>query len=118
MPRQKNNRDHENFFSDVYAVARLIPAGRVTSYGAIAHYLGVKSGARMVGWAMRVCPADVPAHRVVNHQGLLTGKHHFKPPGRMQQLLVAEGIAVAHDQIIDFDKVFWDPATSLAADFS
>ncbi|MBI3137196.1 MAG: MGMT family protein [Sphingobacteriales bacterium] len=103
----------DNFFSLVYEVARQIPKGRVTSYGAIAACLGTKSSARMVGWAMngagRVRPM-VPAHRVVNRIGMLTGKHHFTPPGRMEALLKKEGIRVKNDQVVDFKKLFWDPA--------
>ncbi len=106
----------DNFFSLVYEVARQIPKGRVTSYGAIAACLGTKSSARMVGWAMNgagnVRPV-VPAHRVVNRIGLLTGKHHFTPPGRMEQLLKKEGIRVKNDQVVDFKKLFWDPAEEL-----
>ncbi|HEX2608636.1 MAG TPA: MGMT family protein [Flavisolibacter sp.] len=105
-----------SFFELVYAIVRQIPKGRVTSYGAIAAALGTKLSARMVGWAMngshQVTP-KVPAHRVVNRQGLLTGKIHFHPPERMQQLLEKEGIQVADDQIIDFEKKFWDPLTEL-----
>ncbi len=107
--------DKFSFFQDVYDVARLIPVGRVTSYGAIAAYLGAKSGARMVGWAMNGAGAhaDVPAHRVVNHAGLLTGKHHFGDPKRMEQLLQAEGIAVVNDKVQNFKEVFWDPMKEL-----
>lgn len=106
------NRD---FFTDVYDVVRLIPSGRVTSYGAIANYLGAKQAARMVGWAMNashVLP-DIPAHRVVNRVGLLSGKNHFEYPEQMQNLLASEGISVVHDQIQDFEKVFWDPSIEL-----
>ena len=104
-----------NFFQNVYDVAKLIPRGRVTSYGAIAAYLGAKSSARMVGWAMNGARTDpkVPAHRVVNHKGLLTGKHHFEYPGKMQELLEAEGIEVKSDQVVDFDIKFWDPVKEL-----
>lgn len=104
------------FFELVYEVARQIPKGRVTSYGAIAACLGTKLSARMVGWAMngagKVRP-KVPAHRVVNRNGLLTGKHHFNPPSLMQQLLEKEGVKVKKDQVVDFKKVFWDPAKEL-----
>ena len=106
----------ENFFSQVYEVAREIPKGRVTSYGAIAACLGTKSSARMVGWAMNGChriKPKVPAHRVVNRNGMLTGKHHFNPPGIMEELLKKEGIRVKKDQIIDFKKHFWDPVEEL-----
>ncbi|WP_421764191.1 MGMT family protein [Ekhidna sp.] len=107
--------DKESFFKDVYEVAKLIPEGRVTSYGAIAAFLGVRRSARVVGWAMNgaVSQHDVPAHRVVNRAGVLTGKHHFKTPTRMQELLEAEGIAVIEDQIVDFEKHFWDPMKEL-----
>jgi methylated-DNA-protein-cysteine methyltransferase-like protein len=106
---------NKDFFQDVYDVVRLIPSGRVTSYGAIANYLGSKQGARMVGWAMNashVLP-DVPAHRVVNRTGLLSGKHHFDGPNTMELHLQAEGIRVVQNQIQDFQKVFWDPALEL-----
>lgn len=105
----------KNFFNDVYQVVRLIPRGRVTTYGAIAEYLGLKSSARMVGWAMNSAHSitDVPAHRVVNRYGLLTGKHHFSSPQAMQQLLEAEGIQVENDQIANFDKLVWYPAKEL-----
>src|ERR1051325_1988408 len=102
----------ESFFELVYEVARQIPRGRVTSYGAIAACLGTKSSARMVGWAMngsgRVRP-KVPAHRVVNRKGMLTGKHHFQPPGLMEKLLKKEGVRVKNDKVVEFEKLFWDP---------
>ncbi|MCU0418881.1 MAG: MGMT family protein [Cyclobacteriaceae bacterium] len=103
------------FFDDVYAVVRLIPKGRVTSYGAIAAYLGTKMSARMVGWAMNAAHGlkEVPAHRVVNRQGLLTGKHHFETPTTMQKRLQREGVRVVKDQVQDFAKHFWDPAKEL-----
>ena len=106
---------NKDFFHDVYDVVRLIPKGRVTSYGAIANYLGAKQGARMVGWAMNTSHAlhDVPAHRVVNRIGLLSGKHHFEGPGQMELLLRSEGIEVVQNQIQDFEKVFWDPSQEL-----
>ncbi len=96
-------------------MVRQIPEGRVTSYGAIAAYLGSARSARMVGWAMHASHAipDVPAHRVVNRNGLLTGKMHFGPHNLMQQLLENEGLAVENDQLVDFQKYFWDPATHL-----
>lgn len=102
----------ENYFDLVYQVVKQIPPGRVTSYGAIANYLGLKSGARMVGYAMNVSHTDpeVPAHRVVNRNGLLTGKHHFPTPTLMQELLEAEGVIVENDQIVNFDQYFWDPS--------
>ena len=102
---------HEDFFQMVFQVARLIPKGRVTSYGAIAKYLGTARSSRMVGWAMNASHnlEDVPAHRVVNRKGLLTGKHHFDGTNLMQQLLESEGIKVVDNQIVDFDKHFWEP---------
>ena len=104
-----------SFFQDVHEVAKLIPKGRVTSYGAIARYLGTGKSARMVGWAMNTSgmDPDVPAHRVVNSAGLLTGKMHFHPPESMQQLLESEGIEVKKDQIVDFKKYLWDPMEEL-----
>ena len=101
----------DNFFERVYAVARQIPYGKVTSYGAIAKVLGAARSARMVGWAMNAAHnlEDVPAHRVVNRKGLLTGKHHFDGTNLMQQLLESEGIVVEDNQIINFEDVFWDP---------
>ncbi|KGL59191.1 MULTISPECIES: MGMT family protein [unclassified Polaribacter] len=101
----------DNFFDRVYEIVRLIPFGRVTSYGAIGTYLGAARSARMVGWAMNKAHnlEDVPAHRVVNKKGLLTGKHHFEGTNLMQQLLENEGIVVLENQIQDLEKVFWDP---------
>ncbi len=100
----------------VYQVVRLIPRGRVTSYGAIASYLGAKGSSRLVGYAMngagKVRP-KVPAHRVVNRQGLLTGKHHFETPYQMQELLEKEKIKVKDDKVIAFKSIFWDPAIEL-----
>jgi methylated-DNA-protein-cysteine methyltransferase-like protein len=106
---------HKDFFLNVYDVVRLIPKGRVTSYGAIAKYLGTGRSSRMVGWAMNGShlKKNVPAHRVVNRDGLLTGKMHFSPPGLMQELLEKEGIRVKKDKIIDFKKHFWDPVLEL-----
>ncbi len=100
-----------NFFDRVYEIVRQIPYGRVTSYGEIAKHLGAARSARMVGWAMNASHAmeDVPAHRVVNRNGLLTGKQHFDGTNLMQQLLESEGIVVIDNQIIDFEKVFWQP---------
>ena len=102
---------NDNFFERVYSVARQIPYGKVTSYGAIAKVLGAARSARMVGWAMNASHnlEDVPAHRVVNRIGLLTGKHHFDGTNLMQQLLESEGIKVIDNQIIDFEKHFWIP---------
>ena len=107
--------DNDNFFERVYEVARLIPFGRVTSYGAIAKYLGAARSARMVGWAMNACHGreDVPAHRVVNRVGLLSGKHHFEGTNLMQQLLESEGIKVKDNKIVKFEKYFWDPVKEL-----
>ena len=104
-----------NFFQDVYEVVRLIPAGRVTSYGTIAQYLGSRRGARTVGYAMLAAHADasVPAHRVLNRLGHLTGRMHFATPTAMQEALEAEGIKVEDDRVVDFDKRFWDPAVEL-----
>ena len=105
----------ENFFEKVYQVAELIPYGRVTSYGAIAKYLGAARSARMVGWAMNASHnmPEVPAHRVVNRKGLLTGKQHFDGTNLMQQLLESEGITVIENQIQDFKNLFWDPTLEL-----
>lgn len=106
--------EETNFFDKVYEVVKQIPYGRVTSYGAIAKYLGAARSARMVGWAMNNSLAkDVPAHRVVNRVGVLTGKHHFDGSNIMQQLLENEGIPVKDNQIVDFQKYFWNPATEL-----
>ena len=106
--------EEQNFFDKVYEVARQIPYGRVTSYGAIAKYLGAVRSARMVGWAMNNSVSkDVPAHRVVNRNGVLTGKHHFDGTNLMQQLLENEGIEVVDNQIVDFGKLFWDPGKEL-----
>jgi methylated-DNA-protein-cysteine methyltransferase-like protein len=113
MAGKKNKAGESNFFSDVYAVTRLIPKGRVTSYGAIANYLGTKMSSRMVGWAMHGCPKDVPAHRVVNRNGILTGKHHFNPPSKMQLLLEKEGTQVSKDKIVGFADKYWDPSKEL-----
>jgi methylated-DNA-protein-cysteine methyltransferase-like protein len=106
--------DKTSFFQDVYEVVKLIPHGRVTSYGAIAHYLGTKSSARMVGWALNTSHGqDIPAHRVVNRNGVLTGKVHFGHHNKMQHLLEAEGIKIKGNQIENFDQVFWDPSSEL-----
>ena len=105
-----------NFYDSVYQVVRLIPKGRVTSYGAIASYLGTKGSSRMVGYAMQACGKEqppVPAHRVVNRQGLLTAKFHFGG-NLMEQLLESEGVKVEDDQVQDFKTVFWDPSIELA----
>ncbi|MFC2110302.1 MGMT family protein [Bacteroidota bacterium] len=104
-----------NFFERCYEVAKQIPYGKVTSYGAIAKYLGVAKSARMVGWAMNASHGDlsIPAHRVVNRKGLLTGKHHFEGKNLMQQLLESEGIKIVENQIQDFSTVYWDPNAEL-----
>lgn len=100
----------EGFFAQVYEVTKTIPYGRVTSYGAIARCLGAPGSARMVGWALNGCDkANVPAHRVVNRNGLLTGKHHFEGTNLMQQLLESEGVEVMDNKVVEFDKLFWDP---------
>jgi len=112
---QKSKTTSDSFFQRVYEVARLIPYGRVTSYGAIAKYLGAGGSSRMVGWAMNASHTqnDVPAHRVVNRNGILTGKHHFEGSNIMQQLLDSEGIKVKDDKVVNFKKLFWDPQTEL-----
>lgn len=105
-----------DFFADVMDVVRQIPRGRVTSFGAIARYLGAARSSRMVGWCMNKAHAmkpEVPAHRVVNRNGLLTGKHHFAAPDRMEDLLRKEGVKVKNDEVQDFAKKFWDPAVGL-----
>lgn len=117
MPRQTHSASAQkkySFFDDVFEVVKLIPRGRVTSYGAIAAYLGTRGSARMVGWAMNaVNDPKVPAHRVVNSQGLLTGKIHFKPPSAMEARLKKEGVKVVKDKVQNFAKHFWDPAKEL-----
>ena len=111
------NEGNEGFFQRVYEVVRKVPYGRVTSYGAIARYLGTGRSARMVGWAMNNSHGleDVPAHRVVNRNGVLTGKHHFPGSRLMEQLLENEGVVVVDDQVVDFGKHFWDPMRELPA---
>ena len=108
-----SGKQDDSFFNLVYDVVKQIPKGKVTSYGAIAAVLGTKLSARMVGWAMHGAPAKVPAHRVVNRNGMLSGKHHFATPDKMQELLEKEGIKVKNDIIVDFKKHFWDPAKEL-----
>lgn len=112
----KMAKDHSSFFNDVYEVVKLVPVGRVTTYGAIANYLGTKGSARMVGWAMNAAHglSDVPAHRVINRLGLLTGKHHFETPTIMQERLEAEGVKVKDDKVQDFKVLFWDPNQELS----
>ena len=111
-----SGKKEESFFELVYEVARQIPQGRVTSYGAIAICLGAKLSARMVGWAMngahKIKP-KIPAHRVVNRNGMLSGKHHFGEPDAMEKLLKKEGIKVKDDRIVDFEKLFWNPVEEL-----
>ena len=109
------NTEKPNYFDLVYQVVKEIPEGRVCSYGAIANYLGLKSGARMVGYAMNATHTlpDVPVHRVVNRNGLLTGKHHFQTPTKMQELLESEGVQVENDQVQNFENLFWDPEKEL-----
>ena len=108
---KKSTSNNDNFFERVYEIVRQIPEGKVTSYGAIAKALGAARSARMVGWAMNASHNldDVPAHRVVNRIGMLSGKHHFEGTNLMQQLLENEGIQVVDNQIIDFEKHFWEP---------
>ena len=115
MARQKST-ENSDFFSRVYEVTKLIPYGRITSYGAVARYLGSGRSARMVGWALNSChsrPEFIPAHRVVNRKGLLTGKHHFGNSTTKQQLLENEGFIVEDDQVLDFSEKFWDPQKEL-----
>ena len=112
----KSTTKSYTFFADVYDVVRQIPKGRVTSYGAIAAYLGIKLSARMVGWAMNAAHTakpKVPAQRVVNRNGMLSGKHHFATPTLMEELLKKDGVAVKNETVVDFKKIFWDPATEL-----
>jgi methylated-DNA-protein-cysteine methyltransferase-like protein len=111
-----SGQKEDNFFELVHEVARQIPRGRVTSYGAIAAALGTRLSARMVGWAMNAChlsPKPVPAHRVVNSLGLLTGRHHFNPPEKMQELLEKEGTLVKDNKVVDFKTKFWNPSEEL-----
>lgn len=106
----------KDFFQDVFEVVRLIPKGRVTSYGAIAKYLGAAKSSRVVGYAMNASHSEkkyVPAHRVVNRNGMLSGKHHFQSPTAMQEALEKEGINVKNDVVVDFKKLFWDPSKEL-----
>ena len=115
-PPSEGSGEASSFYDKVYEVVRMIPAGKVTSYGAIAAFLGSAQSSRMVGWAMNNAGSQlpyVPAHRVVNRNGLLTGKHHFGSGSIMQELLEAEGIQVIDDQIVDFEKHFWNPMAEL-----
>jgi methylated-DNA-protein-cysteine methyltransferase-like protein len=120
MKKQSRSRltknSNDNFFERVYDIVRLVPEGRVTTYGAIAMFTGSPKASRMVGWAMNAShlqPGFIPAHRVVNRQGLLTGKHHFRHPDLMQELLESEGIVIDNDRVMEFDKLFWDPYKEL-----
>ena len=113
---KKPAHNKENIYDVIYDVVRAIPEGRVSSYGAVAAAIGAKSGARVVGYAMNNCHGakpKVPAHRVVNRNGLLTGKHHFETETRMEELLKKEGVKVKDDKVVDFEKLFWDPLTEL-----
>jgi methylated-DNA-protein-cysteine methyltransferase-like protein len=112
----QKGKGNRNFFEDVFEVVRLIPPGRVTNYGSIAKYLGSGLSSRMVGWAMNashIAHPPVPAQRVVNRNGMLTGKHHFATPTLMQELLEKEGIKIEKDKVVDFKNIFWDPAVEL-----
>ncbi len=112
-----NKKESFTFFEDVYAVVRQVPKGRVTSYGAIANFLGTKLSARMVGWAMNAAHQQikkVPAHRVVNRNGMLTGRHHFATPTLMEELLLKEKIKVKEETIVEFEKYYWDPSLELS----
>lgn len=115
MNIQNKNKD---FFQLVYEVVKLIPKGRVTSYGAIAKFLGTKKSSRMVGWAMNAAHShkEIPAHRVVNRNGMLTGKMHFSHPTEMEELLFKEGIQVINDQVVNYHDLFWDPEVMLSID--
>ncbi|NEN22957.1 MGMT family protein [Cryomorpha ignava] len=115
----KLSEKNKDFFEMVYEVVKQIPHGRVTNFGAIAHYLGSGRSSRMVGWAMNGAhsqPDFIPAHRVVNRNGVLTGKHHFQTETKMEELLEQEGIKVEKDTVLDFEKLFWNPATELEID--
>lgn len=112
----KVEKNKETIYDAIYDMVRSVPKGRVTSYGAVAAAIGAASGARVVGYAMNMCHSvtpKVPAHRVVNRNGLLTGKHHFSSPGKMQQLLEKEGIKVKDDKVVAFNTLFWDPMKEL-----
>ncbi len=116
QPRKTGKAKEYSFFTDVFDVVRQIPKGRVTSYGAIANYLGTKLSARMVGWAMNAAHTatpKVPAQRVVNRNGMLSGKAHFATPTQMEELLKKDGVAVKNDTVVEFEKRFWDPAVEL-----
>jgi len=113
----ETKKSKESIYDAIYDVVRSVPRGRVTNYGAVAAAVGAASGARVVGYAMNMSfgvKPKVPAHRVVNRNGMLTGKHHFTPPGKMQQLLEKEGVSVVDDKVVDFEKLFWEPMKELA----
>ena len=117
IPKEPETPKQDDFFAMVFDVVRLIPKGRITSYGAIAKYLGAARSSRLVGYAMNAAHAQrkkVPAHRVVNRNGLLTGKHHFATPHEMEELLKKEKVKVVNDKVVDFEKLFWDPTLELA----
>ncbi len=112
----KTTNDKQSIYEAIYDVVRCVPKGRVTSYGAVAAAIGAKSGARLVGYAMNLSTnikPKVPAHRVVNRNGMLSGKHHFSPPEKMQLLLKKEGIEVKNDTVVNFTQLFWDPMIEL-----
>jgi methylated-DNA-protein-cysteine methyltransferase-like protein len=112
----RKKEENKDFFSRVFEIAKLVPHGRVTSYGAIARCIGSPQAARMVGWAMNQAnshPEFIPAHRVVNRIGLLSGKHHFGGSRIMQELLESEGVRIENDRVVDFNSVFWDPCAEL-----
>ncbi|MBL7718899.1 MAG: MGMT family protein [Flavipsychrobacter sp.] len=117
MKKTAHNKEH--IYDVIYHIVRAIPRGRVTSYGAVAKAVGTASGARVVGYAMNLCHTvkpKVPAHRVVNRNGMLTGKHHFDTPEKMEQLLAKEGVQVKEDKVVDFATLFWDPMKELGVD--
>ncbi len=116
LVKEKKSLDRNGFFSDVFDVVRLVPEGRVTTYGAIAAYLGTRLSARMVGWAMNASHAvqpPVPAQRVVNRNGMLSGRMHFETPSEMQELLEKEGVNVKDNMVLDFERLFWDPTIEM-----
>jgi len=116
MNKKHRQGENKDFFNRVYQVVKLVPSGRVTTYGAIARYIGSPQSSRMVGWAMNNChihPEYLPAHRVINRNGLLSGKHHFGGPRVMEELLESEGVKVLDDKVVDFSTLFWDPNAEL-----
>ncbi|MFC2112544.1 MGMT family protein [Bacteroidota bacterium] len=115
-PKNFSSGENKDFFARVYEVVRLVPSGRITTYGAIARFIGSPQAARMVGWAMNNSHTQdeyVPAHRVINRNGMLSGKHHFGGPRIMEELLESEGVQVIEDKVVNFDKLLWDPNTEL-----